>query len=181
MGEFDKVEVRNRYTGDWGAGFELHDTETTGDETRFKVRRRSDGAVLPDWFSAMDIRPPQSPRDHAVEPGSDADGRSAHVSPSGEASDAARDDQVLDLRSSGSSFAAIARSVGFAGAREANAAFHRALGRCSIQDRRTIRDAEFARLESLEQRVRADTRLAADRREKRLHTIDLLRDRLLAN
>lgn len=63
MGEFDQVEVRDRHTGSWVGGFELHDTESAGDDTRFRVRRCRDGAVVPGWFSAMEIRPPQSPRD----------------------------------------------------------------------------------------------------------------------
>lgn len=163
MGEFDEVEVRNRFTGDWGGGFELQDTESAGAETRFRVRRRSDGALLPGWFSGMEIRPPQSPRD-ALEP----------VAPD------VADDRVLDLRSSGSSFAAIARSLGLPGAGEASVAFHRALSRRPHQERRAICDAEFARLELLEQRVRSDTRIAAGVRDRRLGTIDRLRDRLLA-
>ena len=63
MGEFDEVEVRNRHSGNWVGGFELCDTESTGDNTRFRIRRCRDGAVLPGWFSDMEIRPPQSPRD----------------------------------------------------------------------------------------------------------------------
>ena len=63
MGEFDEVEVRDRHTGSWVGGFELHDTESAGDDTRFRVRRCSDGGLLPGWFSGMEIRPPQSPRD----------------------------------------------------------------------------------------------------------------------
>lgn len=67
MGAFDEVEVRDRHTGSWVGGFELHDTESTGNETRFRVRRCSDGALLPGWFSGMEIRPPQSPRDELPE------------------------------------------------------------------------------------------------------------------
>ena len=93
----------------------------------------------------------------------------------------ARDDDVLQLRSSGASFARIARSLGYGRAREANDAFHRAMLRRPIGERHEIRTAEFARLEDLERVVRGDDRLTADELAKRLHTIDRLRDRLLAN
>lgn len=180
MGEFDEVEVRDRFTGDWAKGFEVGDTRSSGNDTQFRVRRRSDGASLPEWFTAMEIRPPQSPRDRI-----EADGATPHAStprsPSDEPGGAGRDDTVLVLRSSGATFASIARSLGLTGARDANAAFHRALRRQTVPDRRAIRDAEFARLEALEQQVREDTRLTTDRRAKRLQTIDRLRDRLLAN
>ena len=60
MGQADEVEVRTRFDGEWTAGFELHDVEPVAGEPRFRVRRRSDGVVLPDWFSSDDIRPRQS-------------------------------------------------------------------------------------------------------------------------
>ena len=63
MGEYDEVEVWIDYTGAWGGGFELHDVELDGLVQRFRVRRRSDGSVLPESFSGTEIRPPQSPRD----------------------------------------------------------------------------------------------------------------------
>jgi hypothetical protein len=60
MGAFDEIEVRDRFTGAWSGGFELHDADTADGDERFKVRRRSDGIVLPEWFSAMELRPIQS-------------------------------------------------------------------------------------------------------------------------
>ena len=78
MGEFDEVEVRNDATGEWNGGFELDDAVSDGDDTQFRIRRRSDGVQLPGWFSAMEIRPPQSPRD--VVPG---DGRVVELRPAG--------------------------------------------------------------------------------------------------
>ena len=92
-----------------------------------------------------------------------------------------RDDDALDLRSSGASFARIARSLGYGRARDANEAFHRAMQRRPLGERQTIRTAEFARLDDLERVVRDDGRLTAEELAKRLHTIDRLRDRLLAN
>jgi hypothetical protein len=63
MGKFDEVELRDRDTGEWGAGFQLQDATSAGDDTQFQVRRSDDGAVLPQWFSAAEIRPPQTARD----------------------------------------------------------------------------------------------------------------------
>jgi hypothetical protein len=71
MGTFDEIEVCNRYTGAWGAGFELQDAEAHLGETRFRIRRRSDGFILPGWFSDREVRPLQSPRDPIVRPSSD--------------------------------------------------------------------------------------------------------------
>lgn len=95
--------------------------------------------------------------------------------------DDVRDQAALELRSAGSSFAKIARSLGYGRAREANDGFHRAMGRLPLADRRVVRSAEFARLDELERTVRDDDRLSTDAMAKRLHTIDRLRDRLLAD
>ena len=61
MSPQDEVEVRVRYTGEWARGFELHHADLAADEPRFQVRRRSDGSVLPAWFSAEEVRPAGSP------------------------------------------------------------------------------------------------------------------------
>jgi hypothetical protein len=50
------VEVRNRFDGSWSHGFEV--METAGDDVsgpKFRLRRLSDGYVLPEWFAADDI------------------------------------------------------------------------------------------------------------------------------
>jgi len=47
------VEVRNRFTGSWSRGFELAEIVDGG----FKVRRLSDGSVLPTLFLPEDVRP----------------------------------------------------------------------------------------------------------------------------
>ncbi len=46
-----RVEVRNR--GSWSGGFEVVD----GVDGGYRVRRRSDGAVLPDVFRGDEVRP----------------------------------------------------------------------------------------------------------------------------
>lgn len=54
LGAGTPVDVRSRYVGDWGKGFEVAElVEGTG----YRVRRVSDGTVLPDVFEAKDVRP----------------------------------------------------------------------------------------------------------------------------
>ncbi len=47
------VEVRSRYDGMWNRGFEI--AEQTGSDA-YRVRRLSDGSVLPAEFSPDDVR-----------------------------------------------------------------------------------------------------------------------------
>jgi hypothetical protein len=47
-----KVDVRNRYQGTWVRGFEVADVTDTG----YRIRRLSDGSVLPELFSRDDVR-----------------------------------------------------------------------------------------------------------------------------
>ena len=49
------VEVRSRYLGTWTNGFELAERVDEG----YRVRRRSDGSVLPGVFAPADVRRPQ--------------------------------------------------------------------------------------------------------------------------
>jgi hypothetical protein len=46
-----------RYQNRWVAGFEIVDTLREGNECRFRIRRNSDGYVLPRTFAAADVRP----------------------------------------------------------------------------------------------------------------------------
>lgn len=48
-----RVDVRNRFVGSWSRGFEVAEHEGDG----YRVRRLSDGSVLPDVFPEDDIRP----------------------------------------------------------------------------------------------------------------------------
>jgi hypothetical protein len=48
----DKVEVRRRFDAQWARGFEI--VESTDDG--YRVRRVSDGEVLPAEFSEDDVR-----------------------------------------------------------------------------------------------------------------------------
>jgi hypothetical protein len=49
-----RVDVRSRYIGSWSRGFEVAECVRDGE---YKVRRLSDGAVLPDLFDAEELRP----------------------------------------------------------------------------------------------------------------------------
>jgi hypothetical protein len=50
------VQVRNRFDGHWVRGFEVAEVHERDHEMVFRLRRRSDGAVLPSLFSAEDVR-----------------------------------------------------------------------------------------------------------------------------
>ena len=55
-----RVEVRSRFESRWTRGFEVADLVDDDlddrSETRYTVRRRSDGAILPVSFSGTDLR-----------------------------------------------------------------------------------------------------------------------------
>ena len=48
----DKVEVRSRFNAQWARGFEVVDVT----ENRVRVRRSSDGEILPAEFDEDDVR-----------------------------------------------------------------------------------------------------------------------------
>ena len=48
-----RVDVRSRFVGSWSHGFEVAGVADSG----YKVRRLSDGAVLPDLFEEAELRP----------------------------------------------------------------------------------------------------------------------------
>lgn len=50
------VQVRNRFDGNWVQGFEVAEVEEVDHETQFRLRRRSDGVVLPALFSETEVR-----------------------------------------------------------------------------------------------------------------------------
>lgn len=49
-----RVDVRSRYVGSWSRGFEVAEHVRDGG---YKVRRLSDGSVLPDLFGEEELRP----------------------------------------------------------------------------------------------------------------------------
>jgi hypothetical protein len=46
------VDVRNRFVGAWSSGFEIAESVSDG----FRIRRLSDGSILPDVFAGEDVR-----------------------------------------------------------------------------------------------------------------------------
>jgi hypothetical protein len=52
MGSTVPVEVRTRYTGQWATGFEVVERTAHG----YRLRRLSDGAVLPVEFSSDEVQ-----------------------------------------------------------------------------------------------------------------------------
>ena len=46
------VDVRSRYVGAWSSGFEVAEPFNDG----YRIRRLSDGSVLPDVFTNEDVR-----------------------------------------------------------------------------------------------------------------------------
>jgi hypothetical protein len=52
MQPHDTVEVRNRYDGRWSQGFQVVEECPSG----YRLRRVSDGSVLPKEFHAEDVR-----------------------------------------------------------------------------------------------------------------------------
>ena len=56
MGPGTRVEVRSRFEQRWSRGFEIFDVVREQDREGFRVRRRSDGSVLPALFDPDDVR-----------------------------------------------------------------------------------------------------------------------------
>lgn len=54
------VDVRSRFVGTWSRGFEVAEQV---DHHGYRVRRVSDGAVLPDVLDEREVRPEHSRRD----------------------------------------------------------------------------------------------------------------------
>lgn len=49
----EQVEVHTRFNDSWVPGFEIAEVEDSG----YRVRRRSDGVILPSVTSESDLRP----------------------------------------------------------------------------------------------------------------------------
>lgn len=89
------------------------------------------------------------------------------------------DNQALELRRQGKSFAAIARELNFARPRDAWLAFNRALRSHAPQEQADLRREEVARLQSLTDAVRARKDLTPEDKTKRLESVERMRVRLL--
>ena len=51
-----RVEVRSRFDQAWARGFEVAEQVPLDEGLRYRVRRRSDGSVLPVLFDDHDVR-----------------------------------------------------------------------------------------------------------------------------
>src|ERR1700675_4618612 len=51
-----KVEVRSRFDQAWARGFEVAEEVSAGELSQYRVRRRSDGSVLPALFDDHELR-----------------------------------------------------------------------------------------------------------------------------
>jgi hypothetical protein len=49
------VEVRSRFDRGWARGFEVAET-VAGTDPGYRIRRRSDGSILPVVFATEDVR-----------------------------------------------------------------------------------------------------------------------------
>jgi hypothetical protein len=56
MDQGTRVEVRSRFDDRWSRGFEVAEIVDVGDSTRYKLKRRSDGSVLPALFVDEELR-----------------------------------------------------------------------------------------------------------------------------
>ena len=50
------MEVRSRFDQAWARGFEVAEQVAADEELRYRVRRRSDGSVLPALFADHEVR-----------------------------------------------------------------------------------------------------------------------------
>ena len=51
-----EVEVQSRFNGSWVRGFEIVEVRSQEQPDSLRIRRRSDGAVLPALFSPEQVR-----------------------------------------------------------------------------------------------------------------------------
>jgi hypothetical protein len=51
-----RVEVRSRFDRRWARGFEVDAVVAEPDDPGYRIRRRSDGAVLPALFVSDEVR-----------------------------------------------------------------------------------------------------------------------------
>jgi hypothetical protein len=97
------------------------------------------------------------------------------------ADDAARDEQVIDYRSRGRSYAGIAKELGFARSADASDAFNRALRLRPAAERAELLAQEEQRLDALAEKTRRRPDLTPDDVGRRLEGLERVRARLLAS
>jgi len=90
------------------------------------------------------------------------------------------DETVLELRSAGKSYAAIARTLGFERSSHAVAAFNRSLRRKVPDEQERLRAQEADRLQALTQAIGGNGELDDETRSRRLAAVDRMRVKLYA-
>jgi AraC-like DNA-binding protein len=90
------------------------------------------------------------------------------------------DNLALELRSTGTSFARIAKRLGYERTGQAVAAFTRSLRAKPQRERARIRKQEFKRLDAMAVSLRENEALDTETRERRLAVVERLRKALLA-
>lgn len=53
----DAIEVQNRFMETWCAGFEVSEVISDPICTHYRIRRTSDGMIIPDLFGETHVRP----------------------------------------------------------------------------------------------------------------------------
>ena len=89
------------------------------------------------------------------------------------------DEEVVTLRETGKSYAAVAQALGIKRAAEAHAAFIRVLRARPDEERAALADRESQRLDRLEQRIRTRDAEEPDKLERRLGALEKLRQSLV--
>lgn len=65
----DPIEVQNRFDGTWCGGFEIAEVLGSPPRWSYRIRRLSDGELLPRVFEHDAIVPDPHPSDHPAVPG----------------------------------------------------------------------------------------------------------------
>ncbi|HEY5011795.1 MAG TPA: hypothetical protein VIK61_03700 [Acidimicrobiia bacterium] len=91
------------------------------------------------------------------------------------------DERVLESRTQGLPFAAIARELALPGAGDAYQAFLRAFHHRPLLERARIRQEELARLEYLRSVGQDHAGLAPEQLQRRLHAVQRMRNAILAD
>ena len=85
------------------------------------------------------------------------------------------EDQVVELRTQGRSYGAIAKTLGFDQPQQAQTAFHRAVRQRPLHEQRRLRDQELSRLDELAQQIRTLPHLTDQQVTARLRAVERLR------
>ena len=85
------------------------------------------------------------------------------------------EDRVVELRTQGHSYGAIAKTLGLDQPQQAQSAFHRAVRERPRHEQRLLRDQELDRLDQLSQQIRTLPHLTDEQVTARLRAVDRLR------